>query len=224
MILAATAIGQDLTYPARHAHLRKGGEGTLAISAGGIRWTETGKKANHSQAWKYEDIQRLELAPGALRVLTYEDNQREFGRDRVYLFDHVPKEAAPQIYALLAPKLDQRFVAHIAGPVAGIVYETPARLLHGRYGANGILKVGTSNIVFEGAGESRAWRYSDIDSVSSSGTFELTFNTIEGENRFQLKQPLERDRYDDLWRRLTEASGLILYPSQLEMHHHEQTH
>ena len=156
--------------------------------------------------------------------MTYEDNRREFGRDRVVSFDHLPKEAAPQMYALLAPRLDQRFVAHIAGPVAGIVYQTPAKLLHGRYGANGVLKIGTDDIVFEAPGQSRAWRYSDVDSVSSSGTFELTFNTIEGENRFQLKQPLARDRYDDLWRRFTEASGLIIYPSQLEMHHHEQTH
>ena len=199
------------------------GEGTLTVSADSIRWTESGKKAGHSRTWKYEDIQRLELAPARIRVQTYEDNRREFGRDRVYTFDHLPADAAGRVYAVLSPKLDQRFVAHVPGQVASPIYETPAKLLHGRYGANGVLKIGTDGIAFAAAGESRAWRYSDIDSISSAGAFELTLNTIEGENRFQLKQPLARDRYDDLWRRLSEAKGLTIYQSQLESHH-EQTH
>jgi hypothetical protein len=66
-------------------------------------------------------------------------------------------------------------------------------------------------------GESRAWRYSDIENVSSSGPFQLTITTYERARshygglkgfNFQLKEPLDRERYDALWRRLNESKGL----------------
>jgi len=81
-----------------------------------------------------------------------------------------------------------------------------------------VLQVGTSQIVYKSAkkGETRTWRYEDIDNISSSGPFSLTITTFErakldyGSRRqfnFQLKQRLEEARYNDLWGRSNQSKG-----------------
>jgi hypothetical protein len=209
--IAALSPAAELEFKARHDHLHKGGDGTLAFSDEGVKWTESGKKAAHSQVWKYRDIQRLELEPQSVRITTYDDIGWQFGRDRVYEFSRLPQDAVSQLYPLLAARMDQRFVAHVPGPETAPVYETGAKLIHGRSGANGTLTIGTDRIVFKSARDSRTWRFSDLASVSSSGPFELTLNTIEGENRFQLKQRLPEERYQDLWRRTATVNALEIY-------------
>jgi hypothetical protein len=217
--IAALSPAADLEFKARHDHLRKGGDGTLAFSDEGLKWTENGKKAAHSRVWKYGDIQRLELEPQRVRITTYDDIGWQFGRDRVYEFSRLPDAAAIRLYPLLAARMDQRFVAHMPGPETAPVYETGAKLIHGRSGANGTLTIGNDRIVFKGTRDSRTWRFSDLASVSSSSPFELTLNTIEGENRFQLKQRLPEEQYQDLWRRIATVNSLEIYRSTLESHH-----
>ena len=86
-------------------------------------------------------------------------------------------------------------------------------------GSQGTLLVSADRIVYQTskAGESRTWRYKDIDNISSSGPFELTIMSAEHsgwsragtrEFRFQLKAELPEARYDDLWRRINSSHGL----------------
>jgi hypothetical protein len=225
MLLGAAWLpAQDLAFAVQHDHLRKGGDGTLSFTGEGVRWEETGKKAaEHSREWKYEDIQRLELAPAYVRVLTYDDVGWQLGRDREYRFDHLPAELAPLVYARLTTRLDQRFLAHVADPAVIALWELPAKLLLGRGGSNGTLKVGATHIVFDGGekGESRTWKYAEITDVSTSGPFDLALTTIEGENRLQLKQALPEDRYNDLWRSIHQTHGLKTYNSPSKGHNHD---
>jgi len=88
-----------------------------------------------------------------------------------------------------------------------------AKLLLGRSGSNGKLKVAADHIVFDGreSGESRTWKFSDINNVTSSDPFELTISTVEGENRVQLKTALTEDRYQDLWLRISQYHGLRVF-------------
>jgi len=87
-----------------------------------------------------------------------------------------------------------------------------------------VLQVGSEAIVYksEKEGESRTWRYEDIENVSSSGPFQLTVTTFErakshyGDRKgfnFQLKQRLDEDRYNDLWLRLNQSKGLKILTS-----------
>jgi hypothetical protein len=217
---AVLAMAGELEFQARHDHWHKGGEGTLAFTDEAVRWTESGKKTAHSRTWKYSDIQRLELEPKRVRITTYDDVRLQFGRDRVFTFDRIPDGMAAQLHPYLATRMDQRFVSHFADGEIASLYQTDAKFLHGTRGANGILSIGSDRIVFNAGGaESRDWRYADVTSVSSADPFQLTINTIEGENRFQLKQRLPEDRYQDLWRRISESNGLKIYRSQLETHH-----
>src|SRR5579862_8609761 len=185
LLSAGLAGAQELTFTVRHQHWHKGASGTLSFDQEGVQWDEFGKKPDHSRRWKYADIQRLELAPDHVRVQTYEDVGWEFGRDREYFFDRLPRDLAARVYPFLIVKLDQRFAAHVADPRVVPLFEMPAKFLVSRSGSIGSLKIGADQIVFDGGeqGESRSWRYADISNVSSSDPFDLTFATIEGENR-----------------------------------------
>jgi hypothetical protein len=214
------ARAQDLTFPVRHDHLHKGGEGILTFTDEIVRWEEN-KKPEHSRSWRYAEIQRLELAPGHVRILTYEDVGWQLGRDREYRFDHLPPDLAARVHPFLTARLDQRYLAHLADPSIAPVWEVPAKLLHGRSGSNGSLKVGANQIVFDGRehGESRTWKLSDVTNVNSSDPFELTITTIEGENRVQLKAALAGDRYQELWQTISQFHGLKVFQSN-SIHEH----
>ncbi|MDP9170767.1 MAG: hypothetical protein M3N54_09135 [Acidobacteriota bacterium] len=211
MCLAALTLGattQD--YQVRHRHLRNGAPGVLRIDDNSISFQESGKQAKHSRTWKYDDIQELTLSADTLRVVTYEDNRRELGRDRVYVFDRLPAGLAADWYPRFRLKLDARFVAALADDPLPAEWQVPAKLLHGRTGSQGILLVGAASVVYKSAqpGESRTWRIADLENVSTSGEFDLTVNTHEREFRFQLKQPLAEAQYQTLWLRVNRARGL----------------
>ena len=218
---AAMAGAQQLTFSVRHQHWHRGASGALSLDEEGVRWEESGKKAGHSRQWRYADIQRLELAADRVHIQTYEDIGWEFGRDREYCFDRLPKDFVARVYPFLIAKLDQRFVVHVADPGVRPFSEMPAKLLLGRSGSSGVLKVAADQIVFDGGehGESRSWRYTDISNVSSSAPFDLTVTTIEGETRLQLKQAMTEDRFNELWRRISEANGLRMFASGNEHFH-----
>jgi hypothetical protein len=210
---------QDLSFPVRHEHLRKGREGVLTFTENLVRWEEN-RKPEHSRSWQYAEIQRLELAPGQICILTYEDVTWQFGRDREFHFDHLPADLAARVHPFLTSRLDQRYLAHLADPSVAPTWEVPAKLLLGRRGSNGKLKVASDHIVFDGgeSGESRTWKLSDITNVNTSDPFELTVTTIEGENRIQLKAALSEERYQDLWMRISQFHGLKVFDSFAHQH------
>jgi len=201
--------------------VRKGGEGTLTFTEELVRWEEP-KKPEHSHTWRYAEIQRLELAPGRVRIVSYDDARWQLGRDREYLFDQLPAELALRVHPFLTERLDQRYLAHVADRSAMPTWAVPAKLLIGRGGSNGDLKFFDGQIMFDGGerGESRTWKWSDITNVNSSDPFELTLTTIEGENRLQLKAALPEDRYQELWRSIAQSHGLKVFQSSA-VHEHK---
>lgn len=216
LIFAGVLPAQQLEFPVRMHRLPRPAPAMLIFTGDGIRL-----QGKDSQAWKYDDIQRLELSPSRLEILTYQDARWQLGRDRRYLFDRLPEHMAAQLYPLLSSKLDQRFVAALADPHVEALWLSPAKMLHGRSGANGTLKIGADRIVFESPSQSRTWRYRDIRNITTEGPLEFTISSADRDTRFQLKQVLPEDRYNDLWRRIWEANGLQTFHSSLENHHHD---
>ncbi len=207
------ALAQPFVYQARHQHLHGGVMGTLKISADAIAFTEPSKSGKHSRQWAYADIQQLSLSDRELRILTYDDQKWQLGRDRVYAFDRLPQEAPMQLYPFFARVLDQRFVAELADPGVSPLWKLPVKLRHGLSGSQGVLLIGDDRIVYESktARESRTWRLEDIDNIATAGPFDLAIVTLQRsdwrhagptEFRFQLKQPLTDQRYNELWQRL----------------------
>ena len=220
--LAPAALAADLTYEVRHDHLHKGGAGTLTVGAAGLRFVEheaEPRKHPHAWTWAYQDIQQLEVAPRRITVLTYRDNRWRLGADRQYRFELAAGGDFSAAYSMLEDRLDQRFVAALADCAAAPEWRIPVKRLRRFGGSGGELLVADDRIVYQGArpGESRTWRLADIDNIASSGPFDLTITTYERARtqygsrkgfRFQLKEPLAEDRYNELWRAVNRAKGL----------------
>lgn len=238
-LLAPAAFAQDLRYDVWHGHSRlysmpphikkAGALGTLTINNVGVSFEqkyEKGKKPKHPQVWHwdYPDIQQLKISTKTLSVLTYKDNKWKLGADREYDFDLVSDNTFENAYQVLKTRLDQRFVAAIADSPSTMLWEIPAKHLAGFSGDEGVLQVGTNEIVYKSAreAESRTWRYEDIDNLSSAGPFEFTITTFErakldyGNRKqfnFALKQRLDEARYNELWLRLNQSKGLNILNS-----------
>jgi hypothetical protein len=222
LMTAGALAAHAATFPAKfdvwHRHWRKGAAGVLDVGPASISFEEKGKKAVHSRTWKYEDIQQLTLSLGELKIITYEDQKWQLGRDREYVFERLPKGMAAQLYPFFRQAMDQRFSANLADDDVKPLWSIPAKLTHGRGGTQGTLTVGEDRIVYQTEkGASHTWRYSEIDNVSRSGPFDLSLLTLEREGwyhgsptefHFQLKRALAEDRYNDLWRRLNHSQGM----------------
>ena len=225
---AAEGAAQSEQFPAgfamRHEHVRKGCAGTLTVDERGVRFTGAKK---HAWSWDYQDIQRLTLSPGGIHILTYKDSRLRAGADREY--DFTGKVPAEALYALLRDRMDQRFVAAmVPAPVVSTAvvstkgtldpppgWTLPVKHLGGIAGivsgTQGTLAFGAGTIAYATAakGGSRTWRYTDIDTISSSGPFELTITTLEKAFNFQLKQPITETRYNELWLQIERKNGRI---------------
>jgi hypothetical protein len=239
LLLSPAAFAQQsFQYEAWHGHSRPphikkaGGFGMLTISDTGVSFQEIykdGKTPKHPHAWRwdYQDIQQLTVAPKSVTVLTYRDNKWKLGADRLYQFDLVSDKTLADAYNLLKGRLDQRLVATIATSPSNVLWEIPVKHLHRFAGDEGVLQVGTEEIVYKSVktNESRTWRYEDIENISTSGPFQLTITSFErarlhyGSRKgfeFQLKQRLEEARYNDLWLRLNQSKGLKILNSYRE--------
>jgi hypothetical protein len=222
------AAADPLTFQVHHQHLRHGADGTLRVSDDGIAFEEGGKDADHSRQWRFEDIQQLTLSPETLRIKTYEDRRWDFGRDREFVFDRLPKDLAAQLYPIFSRRLDQRFVAALADDQVKVSWEVPAKLLLWRGGSQGSIVVGSGSVIFRAdlPQQSRTWRITDIDNVSSSGPFDLTITTFERATtsyashkdfHFALKRPISEADYNALWTKVNQSKGLKIlnfYPQQ----------
>ncbi len=221
-----TASAQTHAYEVRHQHWRKGAMGTLHVSVDGISFEEHGNKGKaDSRQWRYEEIQQLTVSPTELRILTYEDSKWKLGRDREYVFDHLPKGLAVETYPLWASKLDQRFIGAVSEPQTSPEWKAGAKLDQGLSGTLGSLTIGKDWIVFD-AGKrdgSRSWRLMDIENISRIGPLDLTVTTAEksgwfrGGTRqahFQLQQRLPEQTYNALWREINRSQGLAFLDSQ----------
>ena len=191
-LILFVAISTAAEFPVKY----KTRPGTLKVDETGISYA--GAKAT-SFSWKYQDIQRLTVSPNRITVLTYQDNRYLLGADRNY--DFTGEIPAKELYALLSPLLDQRFVAAVAQPPGDILFAIAAKHVRRITGTEGTISFGSGFIVYDTPtkDDSRTWRYQDIQSISSASPFELTVTTFEQSYNFQLKSPLPESRYNVLW-------------------------
>jgi hypothetical protein len=206
LILAGAMWAQGAQFTVRHEHLRKGCAGVMTVDENGVSFTGARK---HAWSWKYEDIQELRMAPESIYILTYKDSKLRLGKDREYNFTgKIPTE---DLYPLLKDRMDQRFVAAVGQALGLPTWSLPVKHLRPVVGSEGTLEFGADAVVYStpARGESRTWRYSDIDSIGSSGPFQLTITTLEKDFNFQLKQPITEARYNQLWLQLEKKNGRI---------------
>lgn len=238
-LLVTTRIyGAEFRFDVRHERALKDHPGTLTIDDTGISYqqvlTEKQQKKQpkkppelESVRFDYQDVQELWLSPDKLVLVTYKDRPRFLGIDKEYTFFSAGERSFTEAYPMLKEKLDQRFVAALADPEATPLWEIPVKLLGIIQGSEGVLQVGPSRIVYktERKGNSRTWRYQDIENISTSGPFQLTLTTFERAKthygslkgfNFQLKQRLDERQYELLWKQLNREKGLRFLTSAEE--------
>jgi len=179
----------------------------------GIRFSGT---RGHAFAWSYDEIQELRLEPRKLHILTYADRRLRRGADREFEFKgNLP---VSELYPLWSRRMDQRFVAELPEPaVSG--FAIPVKHLKTIRGSEGTLVFGADSVVYSArSADSRTWRYSDIDSISSFGPFQLTITTFERARsqyggrkgfNFELREPISEARYNEIWLQIEKKNGRI---------------
>ena len=203
-LILVALLAQAEQFPVRHRHLNGGCEGTLTVDERGVSFQGPKK---HARSWTLQDIEQLTLSPGSIHILTYKDNKLLLGADREYTF--TGKVPAQALYALLRDRMDQRFVAAVPTqqPEPGL----PVKHLGRIAGSEGALSFAPDAVSYStpAKDDSRTWRYADIQTISSSGPFELTITTLEKVFNFRLKQPITEARYNELWLQIEKKNGRI---------------
>lgn len=236
--LTPVAWAQELRFDVRHERALRDHPGRVKLDERGIEYQQVltdkqqvkvrkGKKPPKLEGarWDYQDVQQLWLSPEKLVILTYQDRKWFLGVDKEFEFYLAKNDQSfSSVYDFLKSKLDQRLVVALADANVDPIWQMPAKLLGTFQGSEGVLQFGPDRIVYktERKGQSRTWRLEDIENVSTSGPFQLTFTTYERAKthygsmkgfNFQLKQKLDDKRFDRLWKRLNRDKGLDLLTS-----------
>lgn len=219
LISAAAAAQGPLVFEARHEHKRGFCSGKLTVGESAVTF-ESAEKKDHRWSWGWLDIQQLRmLDSGEWSLLTYKDNKWRLGADREFHFHLIDRRLEALTADLFERRLERRFVLGLASEPPKPLWEIPVKHLLRIIGTEGMLIAGEDRLVYKAArpGDSRTWYFKDMDSLSTSGPFQLTITSFErarshyGDRKgfnFELKLPLPEDRYNDLWQRVERAKGL----------------
>jgi len=210
---------EEFAYSVKHHHALKDCRGVLKINSDGIMYMA--RKGKDIRKWTFEDIRTLEIvSPTKISIVTYEDQKRWLGKDKVFEFDLGDKKATPELSALLLNYVQRPMkLAVIPDIQEKPQYEIPVKHLHAISGTRGMLRIYSDKVVYTTAvaGDSRFWRMRDIERFSRPDRFRFQIVSYlpqtGGPNEnydFQLMQDLPEGVYDYLWVRLHPAS---YYPS-----------
>jgi hypothetical protein len=217
--LTPKASGQSFEFPAECERMFRNHRGTLVITPDGIEYRTSRK--NESRSWRYTDIQQIKIeSPTELEILTYEDQRRMLGRDRIFRFRLLEGKITPALSALLVAKAARPVVTSVApAPNGEPRFETAVKHLHAFGGCEGALKIYPDRVAFESTNtgaHSRYWRYSDIQGLGHPSRYRFEITTFEDKfggpakvYDFQLKEDLPAPAYDYVWVRVNPAE---LYP------------
>jgi len=102
-------------------------------------------------------------------------------------------------------------VLEFAAPVGPDAWSISVKQRARNGGSQGSLAFGGELITYltSAHDRSRTWRYADIRALASADPFELTLATRERDFHFQLKQPIDEARYNQLWLQIQQKNRRI---------------
>jgi hypothetical protein len=209
LLVGPVLAAQDVSFPVRHKHMLRDGQGELIFSTAGVEYRAKEKK--HGRTWKYVDIQQIGLlGPKVVAIVTYEDAGWKFDKDRIYNFEITAGEITPALWSMLQGRLTRPLVSAVIPPDVVAKFSIPVKHLRGFGGSQGTLEFTDQYVVYRTAApqDARIWRYQDISAIGSTGPYQLrltTMDRVNGESGaernfvFSLKQRLADDAYDFAW-------------------------
>jgi hypothetical protein len=175
-------------------------EGDLSISAAGIEFkARNGSTLN----WAISDVQTFRISPRRLALETYQNRKRHLPGVTRYRFD-LDQAVPPLVAAELAREVQRPSQNAVPCPQSqGIVIAAHHRAL--THGTNGVLRFRDYGIdyVTSTAGDSRSWRWADLETVSNPDPWHLLVFGYRDTYAFDLKQQVSRkmlnDISDEIW-------------------------
>jgi hypothetical protein len=206
---------QDFEYTVKHHHTLEDCRGILKITADGVEFKAA--RAKDGRRWNFDQIQTLEVkSPTEISIVTYEDQKRWAGKDKVFTFTLLDKKATPELSAFLLSHVKKPMkLAVIPEDSEKPAYEIAVKHLRTVSGTRGVLRIYPHKVVYQSSasGDSRYWRIKDIERFSQAGRFRIEIvsyipkvgGPTEAYN-FQLMEDLPQGVYDYLWVRLHPSS------------------
>lgn len=203
------------TLQVRHDHDPWGKcVGELEISQTGIEFKS--KKEKHSRRWDWFEIQSFDRkSDQKFSILTWEDQTLLLGKDRFFDFTILPDGGtlSAEDFNLIRENLKGTVTDRLVREPFHPDYSLRVKHLHGMGGGcEGTLRFSPEWIVYETEqpGHSRTWkRDREIESVWSLHRYQLEIHAFEENQRefsktrrfrFQLKEPLDQDYYEQMRR------------------------
>ncbi len=179
--------------PATLRHIVGKEKGDLRISANGIEFQ--GRNGS-TLKWAFLDVQTFRLSPRGLTIETYQNRKRHMPGVERYRFQ-LSEAVPPEVAAELAHEVQRPSKNAVPSPASqGIVISAHHRTLTG--GSNGILRFRDDGIdyVSSTAGDSRSWRWADLETVSNPDPYHLFLFGYRDTYTFDLKTPIPRDLFE----------------------------
>jgi hypothetical protein len=113
----------------------------------------------------------------------------------------------PEIAAQLTERVGKPVRNGLPLPSAAVLTEIPAHRRMWSGGSNGTLRLKDTGIdyVTENRRDSRTWRWADIQTIANPNPYELRVTGYRETVEFDLKQPLARAVFEQMWDRLYAA-------------------
>jgi hypothetical protein len=209
------SLAQSFEYAVKHHHTLKDCRGTLKITPEGVEYRASHSK--DSRKWTFDGIRNLEIkSPTEIAVVTYEDQKRWAGKDKVFEFTLLDKKATPELSAFLLSHVKRPMeLAVLPEETEKPAFEIPVKHLHTIVGAIGVLRIYSDKVTFRSSkeGDSRYWRLADIERFSRPDRHRFQIVSYLPKSggptevyNFQLMEDLPDGAYDYLWVRLHPSS------------------
>jgi hypothetical protein len=166
--------------------------GDLKISNEGIEFLSN---KGRTMKWPFVEVQTFLLLPRALTIETYQNRTHHVPGMKRFRFD-LDQAVPPEIAAELSQQIQRPSKNGIPDPTSqGIVILAHHRTLTG--GTNGTLRLSDSGIDYVTGvrGDSRSWRWADLQTLSDPDPFHLLVFGYRDTYSFDLKEPLPRSSF-----------------------------
>ncbi len=178
--------------PARLRHIAGREKGDLSIGVDGIEF-RSGK--GNTMILHYLEVQSFLLTPRSLTIETYQNRKRYLPGVERYRFD-LTDTVPPKVAAELAKEVKRPSQNAVPDPTAqGITIPAHHRTVRG--GTNGTLRLrdGGIDYVTGASGDSRSWRWADLQTLSAPDPYHLLVFGYRDTYTFDLKEILPQPLY-----------------------------
>lgn len=209
LLLPSTALAEEYSFKVSHHHVKGRCIGNLIVNDNSIRYQTD--YAKDQRLWSFDDLQEIQFVNDhELNLVTYEDSRQRFGGDRLFKFKLLDQKLPEDLSAFVSLHYSKPISNRLGTAPATARFEIPVKHLHRTGGCQGQLIILEKGIAYmsRSAKDSRFWRYSDLQSIGTSGPYELRLGTFEhgplqyGDTKqfqFRLKERLDEKAYRFAW-------------------------